>query len=401
MISYQDKKYLYFLKKAIDNDIYLDSFFKFNIHKNINISLSLPKYQKRYTLFSIYGYKYIIIEKFIEVIFPVVIIFIFCIKFLQLSFYIFSKPFKALDNIDDLYFINGKLSYRLFSIYCKSNVTDINKILLIQRHFNEKSVYNKTSVYVNLNFQDLLKIYKIILISIFKFNRKFFNYSFLAVEWLSTLLVLNKFNFKRIHGFDHFDRFAVCTDTVAYFKRFVKVKYIFHQHGNFPDESNFKIPYKNRNIYSAVLFDSENSLKHFNNKISNSLLHDSRILFQTNDLFLTQIHNNNYFKILIIGNSFCLSFHLNIINELRSFEQLQLYYKPHPNDEINTKKYINFKNLYIIHDNIFPKVNLVFSYDSTLLNSYINMNINYIKHNLDETNYKKYATLILNKIHDE
>ena len=111
------------------------------------------------------------------------------------------------------------------------------------------------------------------------------------------------------------------------------------------------------------------------------------MLFDNNSslLFLQKyVIDEKRFKIFIIGNLVCYQLHKRFIKSLESNSNVILYYKPHPSNLVymeNKKNCINIKDV-----QYFPDVNVVVSYDSTLLDEYTKLGYFCIRHSLDETN---------------
>ncbi len=392
MLSYKSKLILYFLKKSFDNDEYLDKYFRSLNTKPSKVLLNLPKFHKRTILFAKYGRSYILLEYFFYLFYPILVFFLFAYFIVKALLIVVYKKSKNYTNYDDIFFVNGEVADQIYLNYV--NKIDINNIIV----FNRSDIFSNTSGSIStlhFTFSEFLDSLKIVFIFIFKY-KKYFHISFLAFEWLILFFKLNKVKSKRIHSFDHYDRFAVCVDSVSYFARKNHLEYNFHQHGDFHSDLNFSLPYRLKFVANAFLNDSENSLFFFNNCVLDKPIKKERIYLVNNSFYLTDLPNDFRFKILIIGNAYCINFHTKIINSLISKSNLTIYFKPHPNDYIYPK---SIQNLQVINNkDFFPKVDLVFSYNSTLLSKYINLGVDYIMHELDSEDVIYYNNMLSNRI---
>ena len=395
MLTFRQKKIIYFLKKSFENEEFLDQFFKNSNFRASKVSYNLPRFQKRNIFYAKYGQTYLVLEFIFILAYPI-FVFFFIIFYLTKAFFISVFKKKPIDkNYDDVFFINGEISEQLYLKYIgsKFNSTTLN---LNRRGLSFKS---PDVVYLShFSFADFLESCKIFLAFIFKFKFHF-KISFLAIDWLIIFFTLRRIPFNNIHSFDHYDRFAICIDCIAYFGRSKNVRYFFHQHGDFSNSNKFSLPYKLNFVTYAFLKDAQNSLMIFQSKILNKPLELIHISFNTEDFTLTCFPYDLHFKILIIGNGYCVKFHENLINSLFQSKELlnfTIYYKAHPND--NLTPIIQNDSLVFVEKNVYPNVDLVFSYDSTLLFKYINSGFDYILHDLNSNNVFLYQELILKKI---
>lgn len=392
MLSYKFKLILYFLKKSFDNDKFLDEYFRSLNSQRSKVLLNLPMFHKRAIFHSKYGRIYILVEYFFYLFYPFLVFFLIAYFLVKALLIVKYKKSKNYTKYQDIFFVNGEVANQIYLNYV--NNIDKNNILVFKRSDIFSNTPGSIST-LHFTFSEFLDTIKITFIFVFKY-KNYFYLSFLAIEWLILFFTLNKIKSKRIHSFDHYDRFAVCVDSVSYFARKNHLEYNFHQHGDFHFDLNFSLPYRLKFVANAFLIDSENSLFFFQNCIVDKPIKKERIYLVNKSFYLTDLPNDTRFKILIIGNAFCINFHTKIINSLISKSNLTIYFKPHPNDNIYPK---SIQNLQVISNkDFFPKVDLVFSYNSTLLSKYIDLGVEYIMHDLDSEDVIYYNNMLSNRI---
>lgn len=85
-------------------------------------------------------------------------------------------------------------------------------------------------------------------------------------------------------------------------------------------------------------------------------------------------------RLLFVGHPICETLHVHIVEALG--EGISSYYKPHPANPSSAR--VNSASWTVIHDKtVFPEVDLLISYPSTLVKEYEGMNIPAIIHPLN------------------
>ncbi len=179
---------------------------------------------------------------------------------------------------------------------------------------------------------------------------------------------------KEIWFGNHFDRWAVLVESLE-----AKVK-ILVQHGI--ENGLWSPPSKLSTISKAYLID-ENQKQHFINKI---IANDFTSEILISSLKLTAEFDESKYRVLIVGNSGVhISDETQLIKNLQS-KRIELILKPHPvlskQPYYELKKEFNY-NL-IEKKTLFPIVDLVISYDSTLA-------VEYEQKSVDVIYYSQYS----------
>ena len=265
----------------------------------------------------------------------------------------------------------------------KNNLKDDEIIFFVTDNSQKKQIEKKYNIVLSSNLINKKNYFNIVynyFKVLFSLEKSNFNYSFLTFKWFTLFVGLDKLNFKNLHSFDHYDRYAILADSIIENKGSY-VNYFFHQHGSI--STDFNIPCKLQNIDVAILLD-KSSIKHF--KLL-SKKQNIKLLINYKTLNIVEIEKTSKKRILIIGNLACKSFHINLVKMFYNLKKnVVIYYKPHPNN-ISLIKQFSFC-INIVDPNTYPLVDLVISYDSTLLDDYIKSGIDHVKHKLNSTNHK-------------
>ena len=387
------------IRKAINNTIlnekYIDKYFfeKYLSEKN-NFSKSLPRAQARFNFFNKHKNLYKYLEIVLTISWKTICIFLIILDFLKFTFRVWFFVKEKQFSYVELFIINSSVSYSLSIDWIKkNNLKDDEIIFFVTANSQKKQIEKKYNIVLSSNliskknyFNIVYNYFKVL----FSLEKSNFNYSFLTFKWFTLFVGLDKLNFKNLHSFDHYDRYAILADSVKENKGSY-VNYFFHQHGSL--SSNYNMPCKLKNIDVAILL-NKLSIKNFyllSQKQNVKLLINKRA-FNTVEIEKTQKK-----RILIIGNLACKNFHIKLVKMFSSVKNnIVIYYKPHPNNISLIKQYSFCLN--IVDHNIFPLVDLVISYNSTLLDDYIEAGFNYISHDINSTNPELIFELSLEKL---
>lgn len=394
---------LKFLQKAIENELYLEGRFNLLIdNSKVKISKELPRFQARLNAYNLYGNLYLFFDYFIDLFFYILTLFLFIYEFLKL---LILKTFSKKKKIDckHLFFINSPVSAGLAKKFITAEKINLIECSFFALNSDHIKYLDKNYKYFYLNeiisYRSIFVCFYLSIKAFLLFNSHSKKYNFFYFSWLIQLETLKILNYKHFHSFDHYDRYAILADSQMYFKKDCSVEYFFHQHGKFNTiASDFSLPNRINNISHLVLFDDDDSLDYL---LSNVIEGESIInnVYILDNCFMTiNDFNEKRFKILVIGNLACYQLHKKFIKSLETDTNLVLYYKPHPSNLVfmnQTKNCINIKDI-----QYYPHVDVVVSYDSTLLDEYLKLGYFCIKHSLDELNEIKLIES-LNKFRNE
>lgn len=196
-------------------------------------------------------------------------------------------------------------------------------------------------------------------------------YSVFFFDLIAVAKVFDKFGgLEKVYTGDHFDRWAIMLDLIAADKR--KIKHLaLVQHGSLKNSEGvfpLKLAVKLKSVQTLYCFDKE-SCDLFGEHIMQNKRCYSVDYFK-NSIQLTDMGQIECTRVLIVGHFLCLSFHIELskyISDVCS-EKIQLFYKPHPTQEINGLENENW--LTVTDSTIFPNVDFVISYPSTLVEQY-------------------------------
>lgn len=218
-------------------------------------------------------------------------------------------------------------------------------------------------------------------------------YSF--YRWLLVWNSLSKIQSDKYVCAEHFDRWAVLIDGLIAekAKRGIQSKLIIVQHGilKFLDKDSrkecfpFKLPYRLKMVSDVFVYDSF-SAEVFKSEILCGRDRESEISFKTiTNSFSLSPDKDKYscgakFRVLFVGHPICLSHHLGLLQKLP--KELDVFYKPHPTTKV-AKEILSAGWKVIEEKDFFPKVDLLVSYPSTLVNDYKNLGIDSALHSLN------------------
>ena len=205
-----------------------------------------------------------------------------------------------------------------------------------------------------------------------------------AVDRLSGTLVMT----------EHYDRWAVLVDRAVRERRRAQgcIDYlVVVQHGamgalnedeNF-GESLLNLPTRLRQVDELHAYNSDEAAAFRANvfglgKVSRAL----EVCFFKPTIELMGEVISNRPRILFVGHPLCESFHIQVFRKLTTWKIFEIYYKPHPKGPMSASaEAVNWK--IIKEEKIFPRVDLLISYPSTLVIEYENVGIPASVHPLD------------------
>lgn len=241
-----------------------------------------------------------------------------------------------------------------------------------------------------LSFLDLLGIYfrSIFYSSRFSFDKRYSNNRLYSVFFFDLLVVCRAFeeigSLDELYTGDHFDRWAVLLDLISSDKNNVASLSIV-QHGGLKDASGLfpiDLPVRLSSVGCLYCFD-EGSYSIFKGSVIAEGKFFSVVYFK-NSITLSDVPKFDGVVILIVGNSLCYDFHVSIFKSMfsSSDKSLKVYYKPHPTQIMSHYESEGWE--VIMQPEFFPKVDLVISYPSTLVDQYKEHGIPVLTHDISE-----------------
>lgn len=260
------------------------------------------------------------------------------------------------------------------------------------QRFNSKG--QNVSVSEFLNFRDLLDVFLMsckIHLHLNKCSRVGLAFqSYAVVDWLVMYYALSKINPKHIITAEHHDRWAVLADFYSGQRSidFEKVSFTVVQHG-LEFESTYKkmrslgfsdgLPCKIKNLSKIYCYNS-GQFSIFVEDIFSDCLQAQNVacIYYQFGLVLSDIVGARK-SVLFVGNPVCEDFHVKLYSMLNACMSVECYYKPHPTSTVD--KAISELGWSVIDDkNFYPRVHLVVSYPSTLVDEYRNAGVFVVQH---------------------
>lgn len=217
------------------------------------------------------------------------------------------------------------------------------------------------------------------------------------VNWLVAFISLIKLKPDTVVTSEHHDRWAVLVDTYCEYVKIPgvdKISFVMVQHGSefFSTYERLKdigycdgLPCRIRNVTDIFVYDGL-QLDVFRENILESSCRPDFFFYQY-DLILSPVNDDRKI-ILIVGNSFCEDFHIEVYSNFSLKYDFLWLYKPHPVQK--PSKAVLKVGWSVVDDNsLFPKVDLVISYPSTLASEYRSAGIDVVEHGVacDEVDF--------------
>lgn len=264
-----------------------------------------------------------------------------------------------------------------------------------------------------LNKNDVKKALKLAILSHYLTTQKFeigrsSLQTYTAWRWFLIRLAVDKLPGPLL-TVEHFDRWAILVDSSIWRKRFniPKPSLTLMQHGSIGAKSeqaslDIKLPTRlkavNRlHVYSPV----DESI--FRKEVLSSKASSDNLLvsFFQPRIILSEVPHYNLVSILFVGHPLCDLAHITIFSELKNKHEFYFFYKQHPTIAAsNTVKKMSWT--FIEDKTLFPKVDLLISYPSTLVDQYKYHGISAFVHDIqiNSTEAKQLVPKILRKLHD-
>jgi hypothetical protein len=401
-LSVKDKRNLLNYLQATDNEIAIDLY----CYKLLNVKVEERNYLPRPTISNKFSNKmFIKVFKLLWKFNLSTIYFIF-----QLTFYLIRSK-KLLNDISSIKNINIGVAFsdRSFDIFNKPNNLQLPKYWCVMPWVDSSKIdknYIKLDLLSLVTKTEIFKSFylaKIVHKKMAKSTKykKWITQSYTAFKWFIARFGIEKLECSYTIT-DHYDRNAVMMDGIVKEKhrKGIKSELNLIQHGIVTDlrTYDFSLPYKLTMLKKVYLFDKI-SEEIFKEKIVDKKNQKLEVQFYNKTINISEITTVNSLNILFVGHSICLDFHIHVYNELKKKYEFTAFYKPHPTEKISKK--IESQNWIIIDDvNIYPKVNFLVSYNSSLVEEYkyhsINTFIHEFKTNLNSQ--KDYIKIIENEI---
>lgn len=214
--------------------------------------------------------------------------------------------------------------------------------------------------------------------------------SYAVVDWLAMYYALRKINPKHIITAEHHDRWAILADFYSGQRSIgsENLSFTVVQHG-LEFEGTYKrmrslgfsegLPYKIKNLSKIYCYNSEQ----FSIFVKNIFFHYPQpqsvaCIYYQFGLILSDVVGTRR-SVLFVGSPICEGFHIKLYSMLDARMSVECYYKPHPTSTVD--KAISKLGWNVIDDkDFFPRVNLVVSYPSTLVNEYRSAGVFVVEH---------------------
>lgn len=235
-------------------------------------------------------------------------------------------------------------------------------------------------------------------------RRKWILQTYTALPWMLSRIALSRIKANLVIT-EHFDRWAVLADVVTRARKRVgaaqtRLTLIQHGHvGNLDSESDrIRLKYRLAGVSSLYVYDDMSAAVFRTEILDRNAA--SRVSIQqfTPRITLTKLDDTSRFKILFVGHPMCADLQIRILDGLQN-EEIFSYYKPHPASGL--PQVCLGKEWHIITErDLFPEVDLLIAYHSTLVTEYQQYGIATILHELSEQNANSRAEeLIINAKH--
>jgi len=261
----------------------------------------------------------------------------------------------------------------------------------------------KISFFSLLSLKDAFYVLLLAITSVYKFNlttdREWILQTYTAFRWFSIRVAINKIKGEFFIA-EHFDRWAVLTDCYIeslILESYEQSKLQLIQHGILKDiemkGQKIILPYRLKNVSKLWVYD-EYSKDYFISFILDTLGNNFDVKYFSSNIDLIEIDNNFKKSVMFIGHPACENFHINILSEMQKMG-IYCIYKPHPKNASSKKVYM--QDWFVVEQkDYFPKVDLLISYPSTLVQEYESQGIFAIVHSINagEHEIKKYSGLV-------
>lgn len=233
-------------------------------------------------------------------------------------------------------------------------------------------------------------------------DKKLILQTYTAFNWVLALSTLEKIAPNKIITAEHHDRWAILID--YYCSRMKKqgknIEFVVVQHGNeysqtysnLLDDIKYRdLPYKLQNVTEMYVYDELQKKLFLENIISakKTQLNFPKVNFYEFKIVLHDTGKDGV-CILFVGHPVCEKLHIHLFKSMKN-KSIHFFYKPHPTCKYNQKN--NPGWIVIEGSSQFPKVDLLISYPSTLVDEYAKANVNAFVHQLS-TSEDQYANVV-------
>ncbi len=212
--------------------------------------------------------------------------------------------------------------------------------------------------------------------------------TYTALPWLLTRIALSRISANFVMA-EHFDRWAVLADVVTRSKRRTGASHTqltLVQHGYVgslgADDHRIQLKYRLNAVSRLFTFD-EASEQVFRTEILSPGAASRAATFRFKPTInLTQLAGSKVFRVLFVGHPMCAALQRSVFNGLAK-ENLSVFYKPHPVAGMPGMCEETGWHLILDRD-VFPEVDLIVSYRSTLVAEYEGHGVAAIIHELSD-----------------
>lgn len=229
-----------------------------------------------------------------------------------------------------------------------------------------------------------------------------------AFRWMATRIALDKIDAKGYVIAEHYDRWACLVDSVVRSRRreafTQQPDFTIVQHGSLVSlnaeqslktELPLQLPSRHRSVSAIYVYDMYSRDVFFNSIISPVC--ESRCVsvdYYRLTITLCELHRQKVFSVLFVGHPLCEKLHVDLCHSFDG-ESIFSFYKPHPTS-MPSNEVVSQSWLVIQGREIFPPVDLLISYPSTLVDEYASLGIPAVLHSLNESEVDR--SVLLQKI---
>lgn len=218
--------------------------------------------------------------------------------------------------------------------------------------------------------------------------------SYTAVRWFAARIALAKFTECRLLIAEHYDRWAMLADAIARSGRGNALTLVQHgalaglsANGEAPSgRLHFPLPHRLTSVSRLSVYDAISQSVFLSDVLTPECVArgvEMRTFKPT--IELTRMNTTGRASLLIVGHTLCEPLHIALMNQLsRGDVDAEVFYKPHPTAAPGNQ--VARQPWQVIHErSVFPAVDLVVAYPSTLVTEYANVGIPAVVHALDAT----------------
>lgn len=289
--------------------------------------------------------------------------------------YLFLKS-KSLALSEKITFVNGDRSYKCIS----SAVNDFSEYSIVCLRPGASYSDDVHSVAECLNVKSKFKVLFLSLATYFKlvfsanFSLVFQLYTSIQCFSVIEMIVMSKPRVIVIS--QHFDRWAVLIDSLSGFLRKdnEEYKFVIVQHGIerrdiFQSMQEANIDFNKLNFVNFLFSYSESQSQIFSQYIFSLSSCAEVLLYNTEKIKLTKIYSHeNKYKFLFIGHPVYEKVQIALYRKLVEVFEVKCFYKPHPTAGMSD--FCGDIGWEVLDDMIFPEVDYLISYESTLALEY-------------------------------